>query len=208
MQNYLAATDTIDWTNAAMLAQAHTLAKGALDSNMVAKRCFEFVRDEIKHSSDYKLNHGVTCTASEVLKQRVGFCYAKSHLLAALLRTNEIPTAFCYQRLATGKGDSVCLHGLNAIFLQQTGWYRVDARGNKPNVQTEFQPPFEKLAFTLSLPGEVNLPGAWAKPLAIIIGALSKNNSVHEVADNLPDILPNDFPPADLLLDMPNSPTT
>lgn len=41
----------------------------------------------------------VTCSASDVLQHRSGICYAKSNLLAALLRKEGIPTRFCYQRL-------------------------------------------------------------------------------------------------------------
>ncbi len=63
----------------------------------IAHRCFEFVRDEVRHSWDFKENP-VTCHASEVLRHRTGYCYAKTHLLAALLRANRIPAGLCYQR--------------------------------------------------------------------------------------------------------------
>jgi len=36
----------------------------------------------------------VTCKASDVLIYGTGYCYAKSHLLAALLRANAIPAGF------------------------------------------------------------------------------------------------------------------
>ena len=29
------------------------------------------------------------------------------------------------------KKDIYCLHGLNAIYLKEFGWYKVDARGNR-----------------------------------------------------------------------------
>jgi transglutaminase-like putative cysteine protease len=82
----------------------------------ISKACFKDVR-EIKHSNDYRLNP-VTCRASEVLEHKTGYCYAKSHLLAALLRANNIPAGICYQRL-TIKNDQppFCLHGLNAVNL-------------------------------------------------------------------------------------------
>ena len=84
----------------------------------------------------------VTCRASDVLAARTGFCYAKSHLLAALLRANGIPAALCYQRLSIdGQGPPFCLHGLNAVHLPEHGWYRIDARGNKPGVDAQFTPP-------------------------------------------------------------------
>ncbi|MCG2991451.1 transglutaminase-like domain-containing protein, partial [Escherichia coli] len=49
------------------------------------KTAFEFVRDRISHSWDIQSTR-VTCKASEVLKYKEGICYAKSNLLAALLR--------------------------------------------------------------------------------------------------------------------------
>ncbi|WP_338430147.1 transglutaminase domain-containing protein [Synechococcus elongatus] len=35
-----------------------------------------------------------------MLEYRTGYCYAKSHLLVALLRACSIPAGFCYQRLS------------------------------------------------------------------------------------------------------------
>ena len=82
----------------------------------------------MEHSVDFE-RHAVTCRASEVLAERTGFCYAKSHLLAVLLRANEIPAGFCYQRLSVNDdGAPYCLHGLNAVYLDDYGWYRIDAR--------------------------------------------------------------------------------
>ncbi len=43
------------------------------------------VRDNIHHSRDYK-DEITTYKASDVLKYKTGWCYAKSHLWAALLR--------------------------------------------------------------------------------------------------------------------------
>jgi transglutaminase-like putative cysteine protease len=94
MDEYLAATDTIDWQQPDVLRLAHRLADGAVDGNEVAKRCFEWVRDDIQHTMDFARVE-VTCRASDVLSAGTGFCYAKSHLLAALLRANGIPAALC-----------------------------------------------------------------------------------------------------------------
>ena len=187
MNKYLESSEYIDWQNPAVLAQARVLASGASESEEVARRCFEFVRDEIRHSWDYKQNP-VTCKASDVLKHRTGYCYAKSHLLAALLRANEIPTGLCYQRLTITDVPPFCLHGLNAIQLEPYGWYRIDARGNKQGVSADFCPPIEKLAFPIVTPGEADLPEIWAEPLSVVTEVLSKCSTYREVADNLPDI--------------------
>lgn len=171
-----------------MLALAKQLASGAVNEADIAQKCFEFVRDNIKHSWDYQLNP-VTCKASDVLKHGTGYCYAKSHLLAALLRANNIPAGLCYQRLTIS--DDVppfCLHGLNALYLKEFGWYRLDARGNKQGVDAQFCPPIEKLAFPIITNGEADLPEIWAEPLPAIIEVLTKYSTYKQVADNLPDV--------------------
>ena len=131
----------------------------------------------------------VTCKASDVLIHGTGYCYAKSHLLAALLRANAIPAGLCYKRLAfETDGQSYCLHGLNAIYLEQHGWYRVDARGNKPGVAAEFSPPSENLAFPVIGAAEKDFPEICAEPLPVVVQALTRNLTVEQVFENLPDI--------------------
>ena len=173
--------------NPSILAQAKELANGIFEPEEISRRCFEFVRDEIRHSWDYKQNP-VTCIASDVLKYRTGYCYAKSHLLAALLRANKIPAGLCYQRLTITDVPPFCLHGLNAIYLKSYGWYRIDARGNKQGVSAEFRPPVEKLAFPIVTQGEADLPEIWAEPLPVVTEVLINSKTYQEVADNLPDI--------------------
>jgi hypothetical protein len=129
-----------------------------LSLQAIARACFEWVRDEIGHSFDYQLNP-VTCRASEVLQQKTGYCFAKSHLLAALLRANQIPAGFCYQRLSIDdKGGPYSLHGFNTLYLPDIGWYRVNARGNKAGVNAQFTPPQEPLVYKIQLPEEADFP--------------------------------------------------
>lgn len=188
MEQYLANSDYIDWHHPAIIAKAAELAADCTDDASVAKRCFEFVRDAIQHSWDYRRNP-VTCKASEVLLHGTGYCYAKSHLLAALLRANAIPAGLCYQRLSAGTaGPPYCLHGLNAVYLQQHGWYRIDARGNKPGVTAEFMPPTEKLAFQIVSTEECDFTEIWAEPLTVVIKALTENATVEQVFEHLPDM--------------------
>ena len=187
MNKYLAPSEYIDWETPEVLAQAKTLASGVSGPEIIARRCFEFVRDDIKHSWDYKQNP-VTCKASDVLKHRTGYCYAKSHLLAALLRANKIPAGLCYQRLTITDVPPFCLHGLNAVYLKNFGWYRIDPRGNKEGVSAEFCPPIEKLAFPIETQGEADLPEIWAEPLPVVTGVLINSATYQDVADNLPDV--------------------
>lgn len=188
MEQFLEASTFIDWKTPEVLAQAESLAEGLDSPERIAENCFVFVRDQIKHSWDYKCNP-VTCKASDVLKFGTGYCYAKSHLLAALLRANGIPTGLCYQRLTVSDNrPPFCLHGLNAIHLKEHGWYRVDARGNKEGVSAKFCPPVERLAFPIISDGEADLPEIWAEPLPSVLAVLQTQKTFQEVADHLPDI--------------------
>ncbi|MFT6189392.1 MAG: transglutaminase-like putative cysteine protease [Oleispira sp.] len=188
MELYLVATEYIDWQQPDVLKKAQSLAAGLLTDEVVAKACFEFVRDEIKHSWDYQMNP-VTCKASDVLFHGTGYCYAKSHLLAALLRANQIPAGLCYQRLTISNDQPpFCLHGLNAVYLKQHGWYRIDPRGNKEGVDAQFIPPLEQLAFPILSEGEADLPEIWSEPLTAVVGVLKRYSDFLDVANNLPDI--------------------
>jgi transglutaminase-like putative cysteine protease len=193
VNEYLAHSEIIDWRTASVISQAQTLANGASDDELVAERCFTFVRDHIRHSRDHRIPV-VTLSASSVLHHRAGYCYAKAHLLAALLRACGIPAALCYQRLRLSDTDPrFILHGLNAVLLRRHGWYRLDARGNKPGVDAQFCPPTERLAFHSTDPGERDLPGLFAEPLGSIVSVLSQCASEDDVYDALPDV--DDEPP-------------
>jgi hypothetical protein len=188
MEHYLESSEYIDWMHPLVAAKAAELAEGCHSDEAIAKCCFEFVRDTIKHSWDYRMNP-VICKASDVLTHGTGYCYAKSHLLAALLRANAIPAGLCYQRLTVGSdGPPYCLHGLNAVYLEQYGWYRIDARGNKPGVRADFCPPIEKLAFSIIEPLERDFSEIWAEPLPLVVKALTMNKTVEQVFESLPDI--------------------
>jgi len=188
MKKYLEPTEYIDWQQSDVLIKALSLAEGLNSDEEITKACFEFVRDEIKHSWDFKLNP-LTCKASDVLAYGTGYCYAKSHLLAALLRANKIPAGLCYQRLTISDDQPpFCLHGLNAAYLKNHGWYRIDARGNKEGVNAQFCPPEEQLAFPIISDREADLPEIWSEPLQVIVEALTQNPDIFAVANNLPDI--------------------
>jgi transglutaminase-like putative cysteine protease len=187
MEAFLRATEIIDWQQPSLRAKALELARGASGDAQIARRCFEWVRDNIQHSADFKRSP-VTCAASEVLANATGYCYAKSHLLAALLRANGIPAGFCYQRLSVDdQGPPYSLHGFNAIFLCEFGWYKVDSRGNKPGVHAQFCPPQERLAFRLNLPEERNFTEILPDPLPIVVSALRRYSTWDEMLRNLPD---------------------
>jgi len=188
MNKYLESSEFIDWESPEVLEQAKSLSKNLNSNYDIVSACFNFVRDEVHHSLDFKLNP-ITCKASEVLKYATGYCYAKSHLLAALLRANSIPAGLCYQRLTIMNDvPPYCLHGLNAVFLEDFGWYRIDPRGNKSGINAQFNPPKEQLAFPILVEGEADLIEIRSEPLPIVIDILNRYDNYIDVANNLPDI--------------------
>lgn len=194
---YLRATTIINWQHPTILDLAEQLSQKDRSSSdsptSLAKSCFEWVRDRIRHSVDYQLNP-VTCRASDVLEYKTGYCFAKSHLLAALLRANDIPTGFCYQRLSLDdQGPPYSLHGFNAVCLEDFGWYRVDPRGNRDGIDAQFQPPHEQLAYAPRLPGEVDFPDVLTDPLPSVVEVLESCDRWDQALSSLPDVTPGDW---------------
>lgn len=187
MEPYLRSTEFIDWRSPAVLRLARDLGAEASEPVQVARRCFEWVRDKIAHSGDCDA-FVTTCRASEVLKERTGWCFAKSHLLAALLRANGMPAGLCYQRLQRDDDQGFTLHGLNAVHLPHIGWYRMDARGNKTGVEAQFCPPEEVLAWPVTSAGECDFPEIWPDPAPIVVECLQRFHGSEQVKANLPDI--------------------
>lgn len=188
---FLAASKYIDFDHPAVAEAAARIANGAQSETDLVRNAFTFVRDDIHHSWDDRRSGKPTCKASEVLLEGTGWCYAKSHLLAALLRANHIPAGLCYQRLILDEAAATyCLHGLNAVYLEEHGWLRLDARGNKPGVDARFDPPAEYLAFALSHSGEYELPEIWPEPLYEITRTLESCESDEAVFLDLPDVTP------------------
>ncbi|MEO1299659.1 MAG: transglutaminase-like domain-containing protein, partial [Cyanobacteria bacterium J06636_16] len=151
----------------AILDIARSLASGAQTVEAIAQACFEWVRDEIHHSVDYQLNP-VTCRASEVLQHKTGYCYAKSHLLAALLRANHIPTGFCCQRFwqnvwKVGFFGKLELEGQLLI-----GWGKLSIN------------PF-------AIAAEADFPDILPEPLTVVIELLQTQHTWDAVLRNLPD---------------------
>lgn len=188
MKEYLKVSEVIDWQHPEIMERAKQIALRFDTPAAIAQACFEWVRDEICHSCDYQMNP-LTWRASDVLQHKTGYCFAKSHLLAALLRANQIPAGFCYQRLSIDdRGAPYSLHGFNAIYLPDIGWYRVDARGNKAGVNAQFTPPQEQLAYKIQMPEEADFPAILAEPLPIVVQALQAKSTWDEMLSNLPDI--------------------
>jgi len=191
MKKYLAENEIVNFSHPEIQKLAKELSKDKSSDYEIAKSCFEYVRDNIRHTGDHK-DMVTTYRASDVLKYKTGWCYAKSHLLASLLRANGIPTGFSYQRLSCSeyKKDIYCLHGLNVIYLKDYGWYRVDSRGNRDDIDAQFSPPVEKLAFKLK-EYEFELSENYSEPLKEVLEALKKYTTYNDIIENFPDIIEN-----------------
>jgi transglutaminase-like putative cysteine protease len=147
---YLRPTPVVDSDHPQVAARATDVTRSATNDVERAKALFEWVRDQIPHSYDIQ-SRLVTCAASQVLDKGTGICFAKSHLLAAMCRSQGIPAGLVYQRLQREvEGDEFVLHGFNAIYLESLDrWIRVDPRGNKPGVDAQFNLKEEQLAFPI-----------------------------------------------------------
>lgn len=159
----------------------------------IVRKLYEFVRDEIHHSWDHKEKR-VTVTAAEVLEHKTGICWAKTNLLAALLRGAGIPCGTCYQKLTLGDTPDTgyCIHALNAVYIKSLDrWIRIDARGNSQTVKAEFSLQEERLAFPVRREmGEVDYGIVYARPSGKLMGLLEGSTDVldlylHHLPDNL-----------------------
>lgn len=192
IDDYLKHDDVIDFENEAVSKLADALfqkADGELD---FIKAAYEFVRDSISHSAD-RGEDAVTCAASEVLKAGHEICFAKSHLLAALLRAKSIPAGFCYQKLILDDETAPILiyHGLNGAYIKDLKkWIRLDARGNKAGVNAQFSLETERLAFAVRPElGEEDGFVIYPAPDAKVVEKLRNAKTRTELWGNLPEEL-------------------
>ncbi|HQW17129.1 MAG TPA: transglutaminase family protein [Bacteroidia bacterium] len=183
---------TIQFNTPLVQQQIHQIQSQAPTDEERAKIAFEIARDEIHHSFDTK-NPVVTINAEDVLLNKEGICFAKSHLLATLLRGMGIPTGFCYQRvLRNGKTleGGHALHGLNAVYLKEYGWFRVDPRGNKPGIDSQFSIKEEKLAYPIREElGEMDYPNVFNEPLSSVIKSMLESKTSQDLFFNRPEFI-------------------
>lgn len=154
-----------------------------------AKAAFIIARDQIKHSFDTD-NPIITINAEDTIHQQNGICFAKSHLLATLLRGMNIPAGFCYQRVLrkVTLESGYALHGLNALYLDEYGWFRVDPRGNKAGIDSQFTTNKETLAYPIREElGEIDYPNVFVAPLNSVIKSMKESKDCKELYYNRPD---------------------
>ena len=188
LELFLCENEYIDYSSQNIVEKSKELL---LDEQSVydkAKIAFEFVRDKIHHSSDIQSNI-ITSRASSVLKHKTGICHAKANLLAALLRSQNIPTGFCYQHLTSAEDDSkgYCLHCFNAVFIDNR-WITLDARGNKKGINAQFSVEEPMVAYK-NRPEyhEYFFEGIWATPDMKTMKLLETAHNLNDILNGIPE---------------------
>ncbi len=182
VDNYLTETPSIDYFNPHIQEKVCELKNQSADDADYIKRCYFFVRDEIPHSWDIGVST-VSRTASDTLINKTGICWAKSCLLAALLRANGIPSGISYQLLTIAEDDSQghIVHALNTVF-NGNKWIRLDARGNAGDGDGEFSLDKDQLAFQVREEfGEIDYKDNNADLDERLVNALAQNDNLFEI---------------------------
>lgn len=190
---YLELSEYINYDNDAVRKQADSLKSNSENELDLVRNTYHFVRDNIKHSWDVQ-DKRVTVSASDVLREGVGICWAKSNLFAALLRANGIPCGFSHQRLTLGDTPDTgyCIHSLNTVYLSSLNkWIRLDARGNTEKIHAEFSTDEEILAFHVNSEyDEYDYHDNVAEPSEKLMQVLKENtDALYMYQHLLPDTL-------------------
>ncbi len=189
IEEYKKYDEIIDYENESVKNLSDLLYGKSEDEIDYIRRSYEYVRDSVAHSADAG-EEMITISASEVLSAGHGICFAKSHLLAAVLRAKGIPTGFCYQKLILDEDTAPVLifHGLNGVYIKDLKkWIRLDARGNKPGVDAQFSLDKEQLAFPVRPEkGEEDSFIVYPYPDLQVLKAMRQSRSRAELWDDLP----------------------
>ena len=169
MEDYLIETPSIDYMNFHIQERVRELKNQSEDNLDYIKRSYIFVRDEILHSWDIETNI-VSRTASDVLKNKTGICWTKSCLLAALLRADDA-------------SEGYMIHALNTVYIKDLNkWIRLDARGNKENINAYFSLDEENLAYKIrSEMGEIDYHDNHADLDERLVNILMQSESIQEI---------------------------
>ncbi len=187
VNDYLECSDMIDYDHPLVKEAAEQLTYGLKDNIAKSRAIFDFVRDHIFHS--FQINAtSVTKKASEVMDKGHGICYAKAHLLAALMRASDIPAGLCYQIRFDLELEQLVVHGFNAVYIQELSqWIRLDASKHGDEGQWRFDPLREspELIVNKSL-GEHDDFTVYLSPSRRVIKALNASENVDELRNLLP----------------------
>jgi transglutaminase-like putative cysteine protease len=187
INQYLKESDIINYSSPNISELSDKLMEKSADKNEYIENVLEFFKENIPHSNDIK-KELITCIASDVLKERHGICFSKSHLFAALMRCKGIPTGLCYQKIILDDETKPVLvfHGLNGIYVEELKkWVRLDP-GYKDST-IKFPEESEKTLYKLrSQKGEMDVWTVYPDPDPSILRKLLNNATRTQLWDNLP----------------------
>jgi len=176
----------VDFTHPAIISLGKSLFSGLTEAEEIARAAYLFVRDEIPHSFDIESDL-VPVKASDVLLAGTGICHSKANLLAALLRLAGIPAGFCFEHITLARDEKLgyCVHGFNAAYINGR-WVKLDARGNKEGIRSEFSLD-EFIPAFVPRDGydEYFYPGIYAEPLAEAMEMLEAADSRQDIIDTI-----------------------
>lgn len=140
------------------------------------------------------LARGIACRASEVLALGHGLCFAKSHLLVALLRFAGHPAGFCYVSLVDDERPGrFTLHGFVGCWEPtRAAWVLLDPRGNRSGpggIESvcRFDPPYSLAYAPDPERGESLMPFVYKRPAKRIVDFLERVPDAAALRRNLPD---------------------
>ncbi|WP_417595069.1 transglutaminase-like domain-containing protein [Oceanospirillum sp.] len=184
MNPFLRSTQIVNWDHPEVLALASYLSKQSEAPQVFIAKTFDWVCDHIEDTEVCQKAADIL-RASDVLVQKRGCCFAKSHLLAALLRANGISAGFAYQAVENERGKpSYRLHGLNTVYLPRSGWCDLDTMGHWQNIEKYSGPPDIRLSY----PDAMRIKGVWPNPLSCVVSAFSDNLPIPTLYCNSPEI--------------------
>lgn len=185
MDIFLEETEYADFSAQSIRELSERLFDNLTTDGERIKAAFDFVNTQIPHTADIGGNV-LPFRASEVLAAGTGVCFAKSNLLAALLRSVGIKTGFAYQYLTLDdKDDSqgYAIHGLNAVYYGGK-WLLMDARGGRSAV---FSLERHVIAFPLKKKyGEYFIDGVFARQDSGVVKLFGEISSRTELWRSIP----------------------
>lgn len=122
---YLISSQMVNYTEESeTVKKAQELAENKANDLEKVEAIYDYVISNIKYDNDKAKNvkSDYLPDVDEILKENKGICYDYSSLLAAMLRSNSIPT-----KLVTGYSQNVsAFHAWNEVYTEETGWIALD----------------------------------------------------------------------------------
>lgn len=122
---YLVATQMINFTPESEVSKkAQELTENKENDLQKVEAIYDYVVSNISydHEKAKTVKSDYLPDVDEILKSNKGICYDYSSLLAAMLRSNSIPT-----KLVTGYSQNLnAFHAWNEVYTPETGWIALD----------------------------------------------------------------------------------